>query len=194
VAQYYYAVSTLPMLFFEGDPSQSEEFFLDFCRDQLTASDFAALEATRLLMDESVAASTPLGSGWFVQELGLRNSLVSLRAAGLGWDEDDYLHRDSAGRTWTDLPRVEEVVRAAVAAGDPLKSELALDRYRWDLLDELEVGHYFDVTKLQIYYLKLQLLWRKERISSETGQETFDAGYEEIRSAGLATAFNQETE
>ncbi|MFP4430406.1 MAG: DUF2764 family protein [Spirochaetota bacterium] len=194
MAQYYYAVSTLPMLFFEGDPAQSEEFFLDFCRDQLTTSDFAALETTRLLMDESVAASTTLGREWFVHELGLRNTLVSLRASGLGWDEEEYLQRDSAGRTWTDLPRVEEVVRAAVAAGDPLKSELALDRYRWELLDELEVGHYFDLTKLQIYYLKLQLLRRKALFGSEVGQESFDAGYEEIRSAGLATAFNQETE
>ncbi len=194
MAQYYYAVSTLPMLFFEGDPSQSEEFFLDFCRDQLTASDFDALAATSIVMDEDTAASTTLGHRWFVQELGLRNTLVSLRASGLGWDEEEYLHRDSAGRTWTDLPQVEEVVRSAVAAGDPLKSELALDRYRWELLDELEVGHYFDLTKLQIYYLKLQLLQRKAVIGSDKGRESFDSGYEEIRSAGLATAFNDETE
>lgn len=194
MSQYYYAVSTLPMLFFEGDPSQGEEAFLEFCRDQLSSRDFEALTATRLVMDEATAGMTELGREWFIHELGLRNSLVTLRASGLGWDEEEYYHRDSSGRIWTDLPRVEEVVRSAVAAGDPLKSELALDRYRWELLDEFEVGHYFDLAKLQIYFLKLQILLRKALLGSEKGQESFDESYEEIRSAGLTTAFSEETE
>ena len=194
MSTYYYAVSTLPMLFFDGDPTYDREVFLNFCRDQLTPRDFKALVETSLLMDESTALSTDLGTRWFLNELGLRNSLVVLRASALGWDQQDYVQRDSAGRTWTDLSGVEEVVRSAVAAEDPLKSEIVLDRYRWELLEELEVGHYFDLRKLQIYYLKLQILWRKALVHSDEGPNSFEKSYEGIRSAGLATPFTEETE
>ena len=54
---------------------------------------------------------------------------------------------------------------------DPLEAELYLDRIRWEKLEELEKNHYFDITYLVAYALKLQILERWDRINSIGGDE-----------------------
>jgi hypothetical protein len=57
-----------------------------------------------------------------------------------------------------------------------LEAEKALDLERWQLLEELACGHYFDLDALLIYALKLLILERwakinladKEHIMQET--------------------------
>jgi hypothetical protein len=65
---------------------------------------------------------------------------------------------------------------AAEAAGmiNPLEAERLLNRARWQFLEELEVGHYFDVERLVIYSLKLQLLERIALHDQEKGREQFE--------------------
>ena len=44
------------------------------------------------------------------------------------------------------------------------EAELILDRARWDFLEELSFGHYFDLDVLVIYACKLKILWRWEEV------------------------------
>jgi len=65
---------------------------------------------------------------------------------------------------------------AAEAAGmiNPLEAESLLNRARWQFLEQLEVGHYFDVERLVVYSLKLQLLERIALYDREKGRERFE--------------------
>ena len=57
--------------------------------------------------------------------------------------------------------------------GNPLEVELNLLKYRWDYLDENQLGHYSDLTFLIVYYLKLQILWRISSFDKEKFKEIF---------------------
>ena len=60
---------------------------------------------------------------------------------------------------------------------------MVLLRHRWSLLDDFEVGHYFDIERLIIYYLKLQILWRKQQFNREDGTNVFERTYNTVRRA-----------
>jgi hypothetical protein len=47
-------------------------------------------------------------------------------------------------------------------------------------LDELESGHYFDIDKILVYALRLQILERKALFDEQKGREMFDKVYTEI--------------
>lgn len=69
---------------------------------------------------------------------------------------------------------------AVFAAEDPLEREDLIDRIRWDYLDELEEGHFFDFDFLCVYRLRLELLAKLRNRSVEVGRRNFDAAVEEI--------------
>ncbi len=64
-----------------------------------------------------------------------------------------------------------------------MKAEEYLNRERWIFLEELEVGHFFDLEKLIVYSIRLQLLERKKFFSMEKGKEHFLEMYEQIETA-----------
>lgn len=189
MAAYYYFVSSLPMLNLDGVAPTNSSSFLEAAADWLTADDLVALEATRLepapthAAEDSLEAreeepgpdrQTSVRREFAVMEHGLRNALVHARAGKLSRDPAAYV-RPHAGDPPLD---VSDVAREAVAEESPLRAERTLDRYRWSFLDQLEVGHYFDIERLQIYYLKLQLLERSEVMSVERGEARFEELYE----------------
>jgi hypothetical protein len=57
--------------------------------------------------------------------------------------------------------------------GNPLETEKRLLKIRWDLLDEAEKSHHFDLGFLVIYYLKLQILQMLSRFDKEKGKDRF---------------------
>jgi len=66
------------------------------------------------------------------------------------------------------------MIADVVTEGNPLDKEIKLMRTRWEFLDNLSVGRYFDLGALIIYYLKLQILERKDSFNKEKGREVFD--------------------
>jgi len=48
---------------------------------------------------------------------------------------------------------------------------LYLDRIRWEKIEELKTGHYFDIEYLTAYCLQLQILERWDRVDSGSGME-----------------------
>ena len=68
-------------------------------------------------------------------------------------------------------PYLTSSVQWATNQESPVESELSLDRLRWERIEALSKGHYFDIDYLITYALKLQLLERWERINSEGGMK-----------------------
>ena len=60
-----------------------------------------------------------------------------------------------------------------------------MNRGRWQFLEDIELGHDFDLERLLVYSIKLQLLERRESLTVEKGEERFQtmrlAGVEKIK-------------
>jgi hypothetical protein len=99
-----------------------------------------------------------------------------MRAGKKGIDSEKYIVSGSLETG------IIEIAREAFAAPAPLDAELILNKARWEYLEMLEAGHYFDLGKLIIYFLRLQILQRKAQINTEKGKAVFGDVYSIITS------------
>ena len=101
----------------------------------------------------------------------LRNELVKLRAQKKGIDVHSHFRGEESYRG------LEDTAREAFQAESPLAAEEILARARWRFIEEIETGHHFDLDRLITYYLKLQLLERKNGMTPDTGKAKFEETY-----------------
>jgi hypothetical protein len=97
-------------------------------------------------------------------EQALRNELVRIRCARKKIDPQHHLRGDAYAE-----PSIARTAHQAARQASPLEAERILDLARWQYLEELSLGHYFDRDFLFIYGLKLKLLERWERVGREGG-------------------------
>ena len=157
------------MLDWDGKlPMTGEEFLLTARRllaegdrelvEQLFESDDAWLET-----DNAVAFS------WIKFNRNFRNEIAWFRAY--------RAHKDplkSIRGAKEDEPSLREVVHEASRMPDLLEAEKLLDRTRWQFLDDLSGGHYYDLEFLICYGLKLKILERHHEHKSLKGNDAFD--------------------
>jgi len=60
-----------------------------------------------------------------------------------------------------------------IKEGNPLEIEKKLLLLRWNLIEEKQQEHHFDLEFLILYFLKLQILDRLSSFNKEKGQEIF---------------------
>jgi hypothetical protein len=177
LSQHYYIVASLPLLAYEMEKSYPVEVFLALCREQLSEREYSVLcEADREWQPGAKAATAVLAD-WWRFDRSLRNELAKLRAARKGEEADKHLQGE------TELFAAQEIARNAYSQESPLQAEEILNRAGWSYLDELELGHYFDFEKLVIYYLRLQILERKQAFTPEKGKENFQSIYQSVTAA-----------
>ncbi len=180
MSQYYYLVATLPFLQYETEEFISSDEFLERCAEQCTASDVAVLNSVRYVPEHAETSPIAVLNTWYMFERGLRNALARLRGASLSEDVEKYLRIADNGGDGTHVGGVEELARNALAETSPLRGEQALQRARWDMLDNLEAGHHFDLEKLIVYLLKLRVLERNRKFNREDGMRVFEETYDKI--------------
>ncbi len=178
MSEYYYLVSSLPVLLLEAEAPVTEEYFLDMCKSRLKLSDLDLLKEAVLLPSADAYPKNETLENWVSWEHALRNELVRLRAAELSRDPHTCYRGDED--SISDFTEIEGISRDALGQQNPLITEEALIKARWNYLDGLEIGHYFDIDRVIIYYLKLQLLSRKGLFTAEEGKEEFERIYSTI--------------
>ena len=141
--------------------------FREDCRRLLTEKDYALMEQL-WAPDEALSV---LGTGnrvldaWLHFDRGLRNELAWYRAGHLNKDPLKYLH---GPRTLVSSP-VEDIQRV-LKMDDLREAEKILSKARWQFLDDLGMGHYYDFESVFIYYLKLEILKRHQEYGSPEGR------------------------
>jgi hypothetical protein len=171
--QYYYTIAALPYLSFDVPPPISLEEFLSFCKDTLAETDWEILRQTSLFGEEP--GENELLARWHQWERSFRSELARLRASRLGVDTE------SIPRIIPESGRVGEVARAALMEGSPAEAEHLILKAFWEVLEELEVNHFFDLERLLVYYLKLQILHLQAQRNREEGVKNFTSVYHRIR-------------
>lgn len=177
MSQYYYLVASLPAITYESKDAMSPEDFLELCRQQLSPGEYEAVSAAGI--DGPSAGALPEGSpaltGWLSHERGLRNALVKLRAPNRGADAEAQMRRDENGNDGTSADSITELAREAHASETPLGAETALNQARWRFLEDLETGHFFDLDRVVLYYIKLQIIARRALFDRRRGEERYSA-------------------
>ncbi|MFH0877080.1 MAG: DUF2764 family protein [Candidatus Omnitrophota bacterium] len=161
---FIYLVSSLPMLHFGARPPMTYEGFLGLCEGKLDPQEAELLESLPepISLKEGVSVLTqPTLKGWLAFDVTLRNELVKIRASRKKTDAQKFLRPDGYAQ-----PSVTHLALAALRNPSLLEGEKMLDAERWRFLDELALGHYFDMDILVIYALKLLILERWDRINA----------------------------
>ena len=167
--QYYYVITSLPSLSLSEELPVRKDDFLANCEKYLKKTDFNILESISLFDVEKDEAFFDIVRRFFGWERGVRNALVRLRAEKLGLKPDEFVRGEIVDHSQTLL--AEE----AFNTDSPLMAEEILNRARWRYLDELEFGHYFDIERLVVFFIKLQILERISSFDAEEGRERLNA-------------------
>ena len=145
------------MLHFGMRPPLSFEKFLRICEELIPEADVEALKAVSLAEYSPLPASSL--SRWRAFDTALRNELAKIRASRKHIDAHRYLREDG----YAD-PYIAHAAMAAHRTPSVIEAEKALDQERWRALDEISLGHYFDIDALIVYAYKLKILERWEQI------------------------------
>ncbi|MGB9714945.1 MAG: DUF2764 family protein [Thermodesulfovibrionales bacterium] len=160
---YTFLVSSLPALLFGMKPPFSYERFLEICKPLIPREDFLLLSTLPITIDEySKGIRHPMVEKWLAFDTMLRNELVKIRAYKMKIDESKYMR----GKTPIDMTIYQTAILSTKSTSI-LEAEKILDEARWQALDDLCFGHYFDIDYLILYAYKLKILERWERIHSQ---------------------------
>jgi hypothetical protein len=148
--EYVYLVASLPSLELTATPRISSAGLLSSSAGVLRSDHWEDLRA--VLEDRPRDVRAPELRPYLDAETQLRDALARLRAARAGAAYDAGAH-PFAGHD----ARCVSAAERAMDAENPLERELALDRLRWALLDELAVSPPFGFQAVLAYGLKLRL-------------------------------------
>ncbi len=177
---YYYTVAALETISLGEKVPISEEKFLQFAEDTLEEKDYKVLVKTRWGLTEPTGL--PFADQILSWEKELRLELAKARILKLDFEPAQALPTSDG------YYALLEQVRAVMALDSPLDAEHFLDRLRWNFLEEMGSGHFFDLEALVVYYLKLQLALRQVKFQEELGRESFEKAY-----AAVTDSFNLTT-
>lgn len=158
-AYYTYLISSLPMLHFEANPPFSFDKFLQLCQGIIPGCDIGVIKSASLTGEYAYQYAQPTLDKWRIFDTALRNELVKIRASRKHIDPQKYLRQDGYAE-----PDIIHIAMNAYRNTSIIEAERMLDQARWRRLDELAVGHYFDIDFLIVYAHKLLILERWKNI------------------------------
>jgi hypothetical protein len=176
MSEYFYLVSSLPMLKQDEESAISSEEFLDACSQWLKPGELSLIKQLNLAPIANSALSPASAAGkWNNWETCLRNFMTRTRAGKLNRDTANSLREEKDF-----FSEIERGAQDAFSAPNPLEREKMLDKLRWTQLEDLESGHHFDFDKLCIYRIKLLLREKWTNRKKEQGEENLNGVVEKV--------------
>ncbi|OGV32056.1 MAG: hypothetical protein A2020_14120 [Lentisphaerae bacterium GWF2_45_14] len=169
MGQYYYLISSLPMIRQDEVPGISIESFLEECAKWLDENEMGIINGLSLVpgVTEEAFKVESLES-WTEWEDCLRNRLARQRGHKLNRDVEAVCRHEN---DW--FSEVDRAAQDFSGASNPLSREKMLDDLRWKKLEDLECGHIFDFDRLCVYKLKLMLRLKWSDRKKEPGEKNF---------------------
>ena len=160
--KYYYLVASLPLFVLGERTPFTTDAFREQCAGLLAEEDLAELD--RLLALPEGQGHSAFARAWQAEAHRLGNALARWRASQRGVEPTPYIRlpdEHDAGAA--------KAVADAYAQPDPLERELALDRWRWQALDQLTYADAFGLPTVLAYALKLRIGARWAGLTEEDG-------------------------
>lgn len=159
---YYFLAASLPSVSMGTEPHLTVPAFLALCREHLAPGDFEALE--RVLGNGSEEAGTAFERKWHNADVELRNAVAIERAVRTGADSSQFLREHSGLSVY-----IRKAVSDAMARKNPREREMALDRLRWSVVEEMQGFDPFSPSAILAYGLKLKIASRWAAMDSAAG-------------------------
>ena len=193
---YYYIIAGLPDLskyWVRGE--KDADAILDEIKEQCSVRDRAVIgflekgyvdeELTPEFYAEASASRNRFIRKWFQFDLAVRNAKVKYLNNALGRDsgKDVISLKDDEGiaREGTWEFEEEGKLELILEGKDILAREKGIDDLYWAKADELAVFHYFDLTVILSFIVKLKLIDRWMKLDEATGREMFRELVDEVR-------------
>ncbi len=177
-SDFFYFISSLPLLRFGEKALLTYESFLSSSRDCLSEQEATVLASLKLCPSEQAVSALPVIEKWYAEETYLRNLVIVFRARSRKREAARW-QRESSEYSGQLIKRIEEIM----ALPNAWEKEQALDLIRWQRLDELGAGHLFDFPAVIVYALRLLILekhrLREEEAGSRFAAELVEAGQEQ---------------
>lgn len=168
--RYFYFAASLPMISgIDSECPMTTETFLNRCGQLLSREDSEVLSLVLAEDGQPVPSAGPQVRRIVEANRDFRNSLVWFRAVRAGRDPLDYLRGDRFND-----PFWAEIANRALKMANLLEGKRLIDRTRWQALDDLVMGHFFDLEWIIVYGLKLKILERYQEIRSPKGGQMFN--------------------
>ena len=204
MGSYYYLAAQLPDLVYGQSAPMTSAAFLNLARRLLDKKDSDLLDKLSLdpgdpsgnpVSDPSRPAygesAAPTGCDfidkWREWERSLRLNLARNRALRLkreGESSGSPAGSPTENPPAYPLDAAAAALKAGLAAGipeeSPLETEIALDKARWDAIENLRGITYFSRNTIYAYLLKLLLLERRESFNTEAGFAEYKSLYASI--------------
>jgi len=154
---YYYLVASLPSLDFKDSPRVGKDVFLRECGKWLSPRDMETIRAAKISYSEKNENDAKIISTWKMFDEELREMLSAERF----------------GRKRGEQHQSARALSEALREGTPLEKEIKYEKIRWDFLEEQGKQHFFNIDRLVIYFLKLQILERLSNFNKDEGEKVF---------------------
>ena len=165
--EFIYFAGSLPMRVFGEKAPMSVAAFDEDADRLLPAAAAGALKNVTLFREE-LSGLPAAAKKFYDWETALRNSALEVRKK----------YRSDAGDFKRNNPdfysEIAPALTQAANTADLLEAEKILDRLRWNQLDNLAAGHYFDLDFLAIYRIKLQILAKYIDRTVEKGNQALE--------------------
>lgn len=159
----YYLVASLPTLVLGEPPPFTAEAFVARSANLLSAAELK--ELALVLQGREAEGVSEFSREWVRVDTQLRNAIARVRAARLGADAHPHLRAQEGFDTY-----IEKAVTDAFTKPHALERELALDRIRWQRLDERVVRDPFGFSAVLAFAVRLRLAARWAAMKDETGR------------------------
>jgi len=166
---YYYLIASLPALQFGMNPPFSYSDFLEACGHELDQAAMDMLAGLSIKPSSDIDDKLHLLKEWKRFNRGLGDELARVRAVKRLKDPNNYLRGESGPD-----PFIAPLAHWAANQDSPLEAELYLDKARWEKIEEIVTGHYFDIEHLVSYALQLQILERWRNINAAPGSAALE--------------------
>ena len=132
---------------------------------------------------------------WFRFELNLKNVLTAFNCKKHNYDRETQLIKIKAeeevysflidNRLKADyfeelIPFHEELFKIADSNTDLIEKEKAVDKTKWNYLEENTFFHFFTIEKILAFTIKLLMIERWMKLDKETGKELLDKLIDEL--------------
>ena len=184
---YYYLVASLPDL--SGNRNigdRTAESIIGEIRERVSSGDAALVEFLEKGYEEenltedfyrnALSHKNGFLREWFRFDLNVKNAKVAYLNAALGRKPlQDVMPVD--GGTFEEAAELDRILKQ----GDILSRERGIDDIAWKKVDELTVFHYFDMTVILGFIVKLKIIDRWMKLDEATGREMFRRLVDEVR-------------
>lgn len=173
-------------------PSYLREFITDFKEERLRYEVSPANVLSWMYYDYMMKSENPLIKEYAEFAMNLKNLVTALNARKYGMNiakevignnEFAVALRTSNAKDFglaLDYPYVEKVI-ALMESDDLVERERGLDLIIWNFLDEAVTFEYFSLKRVISYMLRLMIVERWSKMSSESGRKVFMEMVEKFR-------------